>query len=69
MNNIKKTANSMTEEEIRRIKELDWASYHKTYSARDSGQIMTCPKCKVMIFPQPGETEFICKRCGEMINL
>jgi len=69
MNNIKKATVSMSEEEIRRIKELDWASYHQNHPDRDSGQIRTCPKCKVMIFPQPGETEFICKRCDEKITL
>jgi hypothetical protein len=69
MNNIKKTSNSMSDEEIRKIKDLDWAAYHKNFPDRDSGQIKTCPKCKVMIFPQPGDTEFICKLCGEKITL
>ena len=69
MNNMKKTTVTMSEEEISKMKGIDWAAYYSTQQNRDAVQIRTCPKCKVMIFPQPGETEFICKRCGERIAL
>lgn len=69
MNNMKRTTVSMSDEEIREIKEFDWASYYSTQHNRDAAVIRTCPACKVMIFPQEGATEFICKRCGEKIVL
>ncbi len=69
MQNIKRTSRNVTEEEIEKIKSLDWASYYKNYSVEDSDKILECPKCKVMIFPPKGATEFICKRCGEKILL
>lgn len=69
MNNIKRIDKKVTEEEIEKIKSLDWASYYKNYSIEDSDKIHECPKCKVMIFPQKGDTEFTCKKCGEKIIL
>lgn len=69
MNNMKRTTVSMSDEEINEMKEFDWASYYSTQYNRDAVVIRTCPACKVMIFPQEGETEFICKRCGEKIIL
>lgn len=69
MNNVKRVNCTVTDEEIEKIKNLDWASYYKNYSVEDSDKLLECPKCKVMIFPQKGDTEFICKRCGEKILL
>jgi hypothetical protein len=68
MNNIKRVNCKVTEEEIEKIKSLDWATYYKSFPNMDES-IRSCPKCDVMIFPQQGDTEFICKRCGEKILL
>ncbi|NVN89257.1 MAG: hypothetical protein HXX11_01525 [Desulfuromonadales bacterium] len=68
MNTIKKVDHNVTEEEVQKIKNLDWDGYFKSFTNMDES-IRTCPKCKVMIFPQQGETEFICKRCEEKIIL
>jgi len=69
MHNIKKVDVNVTEEEIQKIKNLDWASYYKNHPVEDSDKIGECPNCKVMIFPQPGQTEMICRRCNEKIIL
>jgi len=68
MNNIRLVNKELSAEEIQKIKDLDWANYFKAFVNMDEG-IRTCPKCKVMIFPQQGATEFICKRCEEKIIL
>lgn len=68
MNNIRRMNTTVTEEEIERVKSLDWASYYQSFPNMDES-IKSCPKCDVMIFPQQGDTEFVCKRCGEKIML
>lgn len=68
MNTIKRAGHNVTEEEIQKIKDLDWENYFKSFPNMDES-IRSCPKCKVMIFPQQDDTEFICKRCGEKIIL
>ena len=69
MNRIKKTDRNVTEEEIQKIKDLDWASYYKNYSVEDSDKIMECPHCKVMLFPKPDQTEIICRSCNAKIPM
>ncbi len=68
MNNIRRMNTTVTEEEIERVKSLDWASYYQGFPNMDES-IKSCPKCDVMIFPPQGAAEFICKRCGEEITL
>lgn len=68
MNNLRKVSVKVTEEEIEEIKNLDWEGYFRDYP-NENGYIRTCPACKVMIFPQEGETEFECKCCGAKITL
>lgn len=68
MNTIKRAGHNVSEEEIQKIKNLDWENYFKSFPNMDES-IRSCPNCKVMIFPQQGETEFTCKRCGEKIIL
>jgi ribosomal protein L37AE/L43A len=60
MFNPMKVRNMATEEEIEKVKELDWDTYFREYHSEESMSIWNCPKCAVILVRQSGQTEIIC---------
>ena len=69
MLNTKKVTHPINEEELQRVKDLDWDTYFKKYPTEESSQLTNCPKCGVILVPRSGESEITCYGCGEKITL
>ena len=61
--------NMASEEEIKKIRELDWETYYREYHSEESMNMWNCPKCKFILVRQPGQTEITCYNCGEKIKV
>ncbi len=63
----KKVCNMPTEEELKKVKELDWDTYFRESHSEESMSISNCPKCNVILVRKPGESEVTCYSCGEKV--
>ena len=68
MSNVKVVKNELTEEEKKKITEVDWAGYYKDNANHDSNQLMSCPSCQAVIVLKGGESEITCWRCKETVS-
>ncbi len=65
----KKVHNMPTDEELKKIKELDWDTYFRESHSEESMNIYNCPKCQVILVRKPGDTEVTCYNCGEKLKV
>lgn len=65
----KRVCNMPTEEELKKVQELDWDTYFRESHSEESMSITNCPKCKVILVRKPGETEVTCYNCGEEVKV
>ncbi len=69
MFNPVKVKNMTSEEEIKKIQEMDWDTYFKEYHSEESRSLLNCPKCGVVLVRQPDqEREITCYNCGEKVT-
>jgi uncharacterized Zn finger protein (UPF0148 family) len=69
MFNPMKVRNMATEEEIEKVKELDWDTYFREYHSEESMSVSNCPKCAVILVRQAGQAEVTCYNCGEKVKV
>ena len=69
MVNPMKVRNMTSEEEIKKVQELDWDTYFREYHSEESMCLSNCPKCNVILVRQPGQTEITCYSCGEKVTV
>ncbi|HET6418641.1 MAG TPA: hypothetical protein VFG19_00700 [Geobacteraceae bacterium] len=60
----KASSHDMTEEELERIKNLNWEWYYNCYLYIDEIIPISCKRCAHINVFQPGEKEKICENCG-----
>ncbi len=65
----KRVCNMPTEEELKKVQELDWDTYFRESHSEESMSIANCPKCKVILVRQPGQSEVTCYNCGEKVTV
>ncbi len=68
MQNVIRSNKKMTDEEIAKIKELDWETYYREYAPAEEKGLSNCPKCNCIIVAREDQTEVICYNCGEKIT-
>lgn len=68
MSNVKYVNTPLTDEEIQKSKEIDWAGYYKNYSNNDSNQLMSCPGCEAVLVRKGDESEITCWRCKKKVS-
>ena len=68
MSNVKLVKTEITEVEIQKAKEVDWADYYKNNNNNDSNQLMSCPACQAVLVLKGGESEITCWRCKETVS-
>ncbi len=64
-----KVSNMTNEEEIEKVKQLDWDTYFREYHSEESICLTNCPKCAVILVRQPGQADVTCYNCGEKVNV
>ncbi len=60
----KASSHDMTEEELERIKDLNWEWYYNCYLYIDEILPISCKRCAHINVFQPREKEKICENCG-----
>ncbi len=64
-----KVKNMTTEEEIKKVQEMDWDTYFKEYHSEESRSLLNCPKCAAILVRQTGQDgEITCYNCGEKVK-
>ncbi len=64
-----KVQNMTSEEEIEKVKKMDWDTYFRESHSEESMSLTNCPKCAVILVRQPGEAEITCYNSGEKVKI
>lgn len=67
MRNAIRSEHPVTEEELKRVKELDWESYYRESSPSDYQGMITCPECGIIVVARENGEKVSCYRCGREI--
>jgi len=68
MQNVIRTQKTISEEELNKIKEMDWNSYYQEANPPEMQGMANCPKCNTIILIRQDQAELSCYRCGEIIR-
>jgi hypothetical protein len=68
MQNVIRSQKTVSEEELKQIKELDWNSYYKEACPPDTLGMTNCPKCNAILLSRNDQSELSCYSCGERIK-
>lgn len=69
MKNVVRSKVTMSEEEIEKIKNLDWDSYYKDLLHSEMEGMINCPKCRSILIARGEKLEITCYKCGEIVKL
>lgn len=64
MQNYVRTKQTVTEEELRKVKEMDWDSYYRESLPTEMQGISNCPSCNAIILARDDASAQTCYRCG-----
>jgi hypothetical protein len=68
MQNVIRAPKTVSEEELKRIKELDWNSYYKETTPSDIQGMTNCPNCNAIVCIGQDQSEISCYSCGEIVK-
>ena len=68
MKNAIRTQHAVTEEELKKITELDWDSYYREFAPADNQGLSTCPDCGAILVVRDSGEHVECYRCGRKIS-
>jgi hypothetical protein len=63
MHSWKASSHEMAEEELEKIKNMNWEWYYNCYLYTDEATLVSCKRCAHINVFQPGEKERICEKC------
>jgi len=67
MRNTIRSQHTVTEEELKNIKELDWNSYYRESGPADCQGLSTCPDCGAILVVRDSGEHVECYSCGRKI--
>lgn len=67
MRNTIRSQHTVSEDELKNIKELDWDSYYRESAPADLPGLTTCPDCGAIIIVREKEDPVACYGCGRKI--
>ena len=68
MQNTIRANRTVSEEELNKIKEMDWDSYYRESLPPEMQGLMNCPNCNAIILSRDDQSELSCYRCGQTIR-
>lgn len=68
MQNVIRSQKTVNEEELKKMKEMDWNSYYQESAPSDMQGMDNCPKCNAIIVFRQEQSELCCYNCGEIIK-
>jgi len=64
MRNYVRSNKTVTEEELKQVKEMDWDAYYRESLPPDMQGMATCPNCSAIILARGDGQDLTCYRCG-----
>lgn len=68
MQNTIRANRTVSEEELNKIKEMDWDSYYRESLPSEMQGLMNCPNCNTIILCRDDQPELSCYQCGHGIR-
>ena len=68
MQNVVRSKKSMTEEELAKLKEIDWEAYYRESASAEVKGLTNCPQCKTIIIAREDQPQSFCYQCGEKLT-
>jgi aspartate carbamoyltransferase regulatory subunit len=68
MQNTIRANRTVTEEELNKIKEMDWDSYYRESLPQEMQGLMNCPNCNAIVVSRDEQSELTCYQCGHLIR-
>lgn len=67
MQNVVRSNKTMTEEELAKLKNVDWESYYRESAPAELKGLTNCPDCNSILIAREDQPEICCYRCGKKI--
>jgi len=68
MQNVVRSKQTLSDEELAKLKEIDWEAYYRESASADLKGLTNCPDCKTILIAQEGQSECTCYHCGKKIT-
>jgi hypothetical protein len=68
MQNVVRSNKSMSEEELAKLKEIDWEAYYRESASAEVKGLTNCPHCKTIIIAREDQSESSCYQCGKKLT-
>jgi hypothetical protein len=68
MQNVIKANKSVSEEEIAKVKEMNWESYYRETASPETKGLINCPNCNAINILRDDQPETLCYGCGQKLN-
>lgn len=68
MRNAIRSKQTVTEEEVKKIMELDWNSYYRESLPSEMGGLLSCGECGAILISRDDQTEQKCYSCGHAVK-
>ncbi len=67
MRNTIRSQHTVSEEELKKVQEMNWDSYYRETSSPEMQGLTTCPDCGSIVIAREGQGEVSCYKCGRSI--
>jgi uncharacterized paraquat-inducible protein A len=68
MQNVVRSTKTLTEEELAKLKEVDWDTYYRESAPEELKGLTNCPDCNSILIARDDQPETSCYRCGKKIS-
>lgn len=69
MRNTIRSQRTVTEEELKKVTEMDWSTYYKEYLPTEQQGLLNCPSCNSILIAGDGRNDVTCYKCGHVIKI
>jgi hypothetical protein len=69
MRNTIRSQQTVSEEELKKVTDMDWSSYYRESVPTEQQGLSTCPECNSIVIARDGQEDVTCYKCGHVIKL
>ncbi len=68
MRNTIRSKQTVSEDELKKVTEMDWTTYYRENVPTEQQGLLNCPECDSILVARDGETEIVCYKCGHVVR-
>jgi len=68
MQNVIRSKKTLSDEELAKLKEIDWESYYRESASAELKGLSNCPDCNSILIVPDEQPELTCYNCGKKIT-